>query len=333
LERYKYGGDFFSFSDQFSFGYESLNVKEWLLHEIHHKSYHQVSQDLKVVTGNQHYSGNQINKKVKIYAQESTKTLINKYEGLQLCIPFSEAKIGIYEAKASEIALFDDAIGVKKQKKIREADYVKQQKTVQTDIIEVQNSKGNFEYITAGVGVKNWDIETALLCWFALNYGNCKLPIVAITDGAKSIRLRLWRVFGGQVVIILDWYHLNKKIRELMSMICFGKEQKQEYLNELMPLLWEGKVNKALEILLKIKPRNSVKHEELIEYLTKHQAEIIDYKRRKEAGKTIGSGRAEKGVDLIVAQRQKNKAIAWSIEGSNALTVLKTEKMNEKIAA
>jgi hypothetical protein len=30
----------------------------------------------------------------------------------------------------------------------------------------------------------------------------------------------------------------------------------------------------------------------------KHQAEIINYKRRSQAGKTIGSGRVEKGVHL-----------------------------------
>jgi hypothetical protein len=333
LERYKLGGDFFSFSDQFSSGYESFIVKDWLLHEIHHKSYHQVSEDLKTVTGHQHYSGNQICKKVKLYAQESTKNLIKQYAGLQLCIPFSDGIIDIYDAKAPEIQLFDDAIGVKKQKRIRESSYEKQQKTVQTDVIEIQKPTGDYEFITAGIGVKNWDIETALLCWMTVNYANCKLPIVAITDGAKSIRLRLWRIFGGQVVIILDWYHLNKKVRELMSMICFGKEQKQDYLNKMMPLLWEGKVVKVLEILATIKPRNSTKHQELIDYLTKHQVEIIDYKRRKQAGKTIGSGRAEKGVDLIVAQRQKNKPIAWSVDGSNSLSVLKATKMNQKSAA
>ncbi len=38
------------------------------------------------------------------------------------------------------------------------------------------------------------------------------LPIVAISDGAKSIRLRLYRIFGENVWIILDWYHLDQKV-------------------------------------------------------------------------------------------------------------------------
>ena len=116
-------------------------------------------------------------------------------------------------------------------------------------------------------------------------------------------------------------------------MICFGKIQKQEQLSILMPLLWEGKVKDAITKLKQIKPRNTIKQEELIDYLTKHETEIIDYKRRKEAGKTIGSGRAEKGVDLVVAQRQKNKPIAWSFDGSHALSTLKAQLINQKIAA
>ena len=111
-----------------------------------------------------------------------------------------------------------DAIGVKKQKNVRESSYQKQQQRVQTDVIEIERKDGQFEYITAGYGIANWDIETSLSCWVSKHYGNVTLPIVAITDGAKSIRLRLWRLFGHQVTIILDWWHLQKKVRELMCM-------------------------------------------------------------------------------------------------------------------
>ena len=104
-----------------------------------------------------------------------------------------------------------DAIGVKRQKEKRVKDYKKALKTVQTDIIELQKPNGAFEYITPGCGVKYWDIETALLCWICFHYGQQKLPIVAITDGARTIRNRRRRVFGGQVIIILDYYDLKKK--------------------------------------------------------------------------------------------------------------------------
>ena len=178
-----------------------------------------------------------------------------------------------------------------------------------------------------------WTIETALCCWFSATYGNRRLPIVAITDGAKDIRLRLWRVFGGQVTIILDWYHLNKKVWNLMSMIARNKIQKENAAKEVVGLLWEGLTDDAILYLQKMEVKNQIKQTELIEYLQKHKVEIINYKKRKEAHKTIGSGRAEKGVDMVVAHRQKNKPIAWSENGSYALSTLRAEFLNRKFAA
>jgi hypothetical protein len=52
------------------------------------------------------------------------------------------------------------------------------------------------------------------------------MNIVAITNGAKTIRLRLSSLFGDAFVLILDWYHLCKKLRNLMSMIAINKEEK-----------------------------------------------------------------------------------------------------------
>jgi hypothetical protein len=135
------------------------------------------------------------------------------------------------------------------------------------------------------------------------------------------------------VVIILDWYHLEKKMRELLRMVAWGKKDKEEVLRIIMPLLWEGKTEQSIKHLKTIQPRNQDKFDELIEYLTKHKHEIINYKKRKEVGETIGSGRAEKGVDLVVAQRQKNKPIAWLVAGSHALSMLKADDLNNRVAA
>ena len=176
------------------------------------------------------------------------------------------------------------------------------------------------------------NIECAC-CWFCSTYGNTRLPIVAISDGAKNIRLRLWWVFGKQIVNILDWYHLKKKVWNLMSMIARNKLQKEKIAKEIVGLLWEGLTDDAILYLQKQGVRNQLKQAELIEYLQKHKGEIINYKKRKEANKTIGSGRAEKGVDMVVAYRQKNKPIAWSENGSYALSTLRAESLNRKFAA
>lgn len=300
--------------------------------EIQDKSYSKVSQVLEKVTGTAVYSGNQISEKVKTYAIDATEKIINSYTGLQLFLPFGASDIDLYDEKSDEILLFDDAIGVNRQKEERSDTYEKKLKRVQTDVIEVQNPDGSFDYIGSGYGVSDWSIETALSCWFCATYGNKRLPIVAITDGAKNIRLRLWRIFGGQVVIILDWYHLHKKIWNLMSMIAKNKAQKEEASKAINSLLWEGNTLQAIEYLQLMENKNEIKRNELIEYLKKHQSEIINYKKRKEAKKTIGSGRAEKGVDMVVAYRQKNRPIAWSENGSYALSTLRIEYLNARAA-
>ena len=46
------------------------------------------------------------------------------------------------------------------------------------------------------------------------------------------------------------------------------------------------------------------------------------YHRRQQAGKTIGSGRMEKGVDQVVGMRQKDRGMSWSKRGSYALAML-----------
>ena len=77
-----------------------------------------------------------------------------------------------------------------------------------------------------------------------------------------------------------------------------------------------------------IKARNPEKLNELINYFTKHKDEIINYELRCSAGKTIGSGRMEKGVDLVIGNRQKHKGMSWRALGSRALAILKVVEFN-----
>lgn len=162
-------------------------------------------------------------------------------------------------------------------------------------------------------------------------YGKETTPLnfVAITDGARTIRNRLFTLFGEALTRILDWYHLCKKLRQLMSMIAVNKVEKAIYLKFLIPQFWLELTNNALEYLkTQVTIRNQDKWSELIGYLEKHHSEIINYNRRRLAGKTIGSGRMEKGVDLTVGRRQKKKAMSWSSKGSRALSLLRIVELN-----
>ncbi|MDZ7621385.1 MAG: hypothetical protein U5O69_02805 [Candidatus Competibacteraceae bacterium] len=49
-----------------------------------------------------------------------------------------------------------------------------------------------------------------------------------------------------------------------------------------------------------------------------------------ESGKTIGSGRIEKGCDQVIGHRQKKKGMSWSKMGSSSLGILKVAELNDQ---
>ena len=254
------------------------------------------------------------------------------------------AKVDIYNPEEKEILLFDDGIQVKGQKAERQKEPKQENKSqkllekkapaITTDIVILQKANAGFEYIAAPINPKGENflsLASVVKAKVIQEYTSQTSPLnlVAITDGAKTIRHRLLTIFGVAVTIILDWYHLCKKLREMMSMIAINKLEKTKHLKFLFSQLWQGKTTTVLEYLkYQVASKNQDKWQELIGYLEKHQHEIINYKRRSQVGKTIGSGRVEKGVDLTVGSRQKNKGMSWSRLGSRALSLLKVVELN-----
>lgn len=253
-------------------------------------------------------------------------------------------QVEIYNPEETEILRFDDGILVKGQKPQRQKKPKQGDKSrtplrtttsvISTDIILLQKATSQFEYIAAPInasGENLLNLASVAKAKIIQEYGNQTPPLnlVAITDGAKAIRHRLLTIFGVAVTRILDWYHLCKKLRELMSMIAINKLEKNKHLKFLLSQLWQGNTAITLDYLkYQVQARNLNKWQELIGYLEKHQPEIINYKLRHQVGKTIGSGRVEKGVDLTVGRRQKNKAMSWRPLGSKALCLLKVVELN-----
>ena len=264
-------------------------------------------------------------------------------EKLEIAI---EPQVDIYDQYSEEILLFDDGIGVKKQKPNRDKkpeiikkeleQWSKEQKRqrVTTDVVLLQTPSRNFETLTSPIDNKGKplilleDMIKYKLKYYYANYGK-PLPIVAITDGASNIRKRL-RILNEQgITLILDGYHLCKKLREFLSMITRNKAEKTEYSKFLFFNLWRGNTSEVITYLkTKVKARNQQKLSELITYITKHESEIINYELRRQAGKTIGSGRMEKRVDIVIGNRQKHKGMSWSELGSRALAILKVTECN-----
>ncbi|WP_146138613.1 hypothetical protein [Chroococcidiopsis cubana] len=285
-----------------------------------------------------------VSNKALIISQDINKTIAATLAKNDDKVVQVNANVDIYNPEEKEILLFDDGIQVKSQKAERQPKLDQSKKNqnlcrvktpaIITDIVLLQKPTTKFEYIATPINANGEDLlslASVIKAKILQEYGSQASPLnlVAITDGARTIRHRLLSIFGLEVTIILDWYHLCKKLRELMSMIANNKLEKAKHLKFLFSQLWQGNTAIALGYLKhQVQVRNLDKWQELIGYLEKHQHEIINYKRRSQAGKTLGSGRIEKGVDLTVGLRQKNKGMSWSRLGSRALSLLKVAELN-----
>lgn len=256
-------------------------------------------------------------------------------------MPAVNPSVDIYDPNQTELLVLDDAIQVKEQKQTREqlatrARAKPRGSRVSTDVMMLEKAGGGFYYLVAGIdekGEQTVPLEDVVRAKISEEYGATQqaLNIVAITDGAKSIRCRLVAIFGITITLILDWYHLCKKVTELMSMIARNREERELELEFIFGHLWRGNVAEVLEYLnTQLRAKNAERLKELMGYLEKHQGEIIDYERRQKAGKSIGSGRMEKGVDQVIGYRQKKKGMSWSQKGSKALAILKAVELNNQ---
>ena len=181
--------------------------------------------------------------------------------------------------------------------------------------------KDTYKTIVAGIGVDNTQFVKSCI-WTEYGKNTC-LPIVAITDGATSIKNELYALFGDNFVHILDWYHLEHKVHQMMSMISH-KVDKECHVKNILEYLWKGKIQQTITYLEGIEAKNPQQKVILLTYLNRKSASIINYEERKNAGKVIGSGRVEKYNDLLVAKRQKYKGCAWTPQGSSDMTIINT---------
>jgi len=59
------------------------------------------------------------------------------------------------------------------------------------------------------------------------------------------------------ITLILDWYHLGKKVTELMSMIASNKQEQELHLQCIFRHLWRGQVTEVVEYLnTQVRARN-----------------------------------------------------------------------------
>lgn len=239
-----------------------------------------------------------------------------------------------YEAPQSAVMISLDDVGAKKQKASREqAAHAppgeKKRAYVHNTVIHVEQG-GRF-YLLNGYGVV-WVLR--LLVAFLLHNQFRGQTLVFFVDGHSlySSVLAFFSWYKNKL-IILDWYHLHKKCKELLSMALNGRDIRHAVLKSLTPLLWHGLVDQAIAYLRSL-PEAEMKNEDallhLVQYLVKNRPMIPVYAVRRELGLRNSSNRGEKANDLLVAQRQKHNGMSWSPSGRVALASVTALKHNRE---
>lgn len=327
---------------QFENGHISEGLKEFSAYYANRLSYFDTEELVERTTGEKQFSGQSVDNIVVTKALEVSKQVASEasttLEEEGLTLPEINQRVDVYDAEAKETLILADGIGVKKQSESRVSSKSARFKTekntkntksrVNTNIVLLEKKTGNFEYITSAIDRKGEELlpfSDIVKSKVIREYGNDEEPlnVVAISDGAKDIRSMLMAVFGVLIVIILDWYHLRKKVLEFMSMIARNKLEKAEHLEFLLYHLWHGQTQEVLDYLnTKVKAKNEEKLQELIGYIEKHKEEIIDYDRRKKAGKEVG-----------LEPEQEDDEVVHSQSSSDSKTVVNLNQEQEAVKA
>lgn len=245
-------------------------------------------------------------------------------------LQIKKVSVSDYELPESAVNISVDDVVVKRQTETRPRGEKEQPKQVNNSVIHIENSVG--KYILNSSSVLG---ALKLLLGFLLCGGLLKKQLVFFTDGARDIHGAISRLFAfANYKIILDWYHLAKKCRELLSLALNGSKIRNEFLKELMPCLWFGNIDGAIKLLQNIDPKkvkNSDEINKLLGYFERCRAYIPCYALRRELGLRNSSNLGEKSNDLIVSSRQKHNGMTWSDDGSHAFAAVTAASCNEQI--
>jgi hypothetical protein len=244
-----------------------------------------------------------------------------------------------YEANSVNISC--DEVGVKRQTESRPAIEGKvQPKKVDNPVIHIEvknkidNPKANSSssYVLNGTSVLSiFKILLGFLCMHNL----LDTTVVFFADGARNLNLIISSMFSFlKVKIILDWYHLRKKMEESLSTVCNSRDYRNETLQRVMPLLWRGDLDATISVL-KSMDMSKVKDKTTLDYLYSYfervRNYIPNYMLRETLGLRNSSNRGEKSNDIIVANRQKHNGMSWSDDGSTSFASTSSVIYNQEL--
>jgi hypothetical protein len=229
----------------------------------------------------------------------------------------------------------DDVLSKKQKESNRQKNAPSKEKKefVKNTVAHLQNGE-NAPYLLNAPCVEKMMI---LVLAFLLHNGLLKREgqLIFFIDGAADLRLAIQSLFLGLLPfkIILDWFHLEKKCQERLSMAMKGKFLRNKVLDHITPLLWYGKVETAISYLQGL-DESGIKNQEeikrLIGYFERNRSYMPCYALRQKLGLRVSSNRGEKANDLAVSSRQKHNGMSWSASGSTSLATVTTLHLNNE---
>lgn len=240
------------------------------------------------------------------------------------------------EAPATLVDIAIDDVGVKKQKRHRhptaDPPPTEGKKNAWTSVAHVARGAAIYCLVADSVPAVLRQVGALLAANELHRHG-----LLFFIDGQRSLQDAIVDFWArrGRYRLILDWYHLQKKCRELGSLGLKGSiAAKKVHLEALRQLLWYGLVDRAGAYLDAL-PEDAVRCPEDIErfkgYLERNRPHIPCYALRRQLGLRCSSNRVEKDNDLVVAQRQKRNGMSWSDDGSHALATLTALRQNGEL--
>jgi hypothetical protein len=237
-----------------------------------------------------------------------------------------------YEDPAHSASVSLDDVCVKRQKATRKAseEPTEERKRVYNTIAHIAHAGQS--YIINSQGVAN---VLRLVLAFLLRNHLLTYNLLFFVDGQRTLYTTILCVFAwlSSFQIVLDWYHLEKRCKEQLSMALKGRVIRNALLDELFPFLWHGCVDKAIALLQSVDSaqiKNQKALADLIGYLERNRPYIPCYSVRKRLGLWNSSNRGEKANDLVVSDRQKHNGMSWSKPGSVALAAVTALVRNQE---
>ncbi len=153
-----------------------------------------------------------------------------------------------YEDPENTVNISIDDVTVKKQKEARKelgGSEKTKCKYVHNTVVHV--AKGNKSYTLNGHGIK---AVLGYLMAFIFHNSLIGYRFRFFTDGHKTLNQVILKCFSWyrNIGLILDWYHLDKKCKEQLSLSMKGRVLRNKVLEQLMPLLWYGRTDQAIDL-------------------------------------------------------------------------------------